>query len=205
LNGESPTGTQEIATGLQADLNAALRTLSFARAEKSDSGCMATVTGLGSCFGGVVGLGLTSCGSGITVAGLVVLGFSIAGFIRSLTAGDLRPPSMDKAEAQIVDVASRLTGNEALGVDGFDRDNLHHLLKIAQPNVAIAVLKILACVGDHQSLKLMRITAEREGFADGIASCFDADVKHVAGWAANILEARMYGDCTAKRHALACR
>ena len=176
---------------LQSDLQAAVRTLSFARAEKRDAGMMAVLCGVGVCVAAVVGLGLTACGSGASVAGIAILVASIAVLGRLVISFNDPPESMPKAEKQILSLGERIKGGESLSVDGFDRDNLHYLLKAGAPDVAIAIIRILSVVGDRRSLLLLEAIGTSDGFSSGVSSAFDIAVRRAASPAAKSLKARL--------------
>jgi hypothetical protein len=176
---------------LQSDLQAAVRTLSFARAEKRDTGLMAVGCGVGACVAAVVGLGMTACGSAASVAGIAIVAASVVVLARLVNSYNDTAESMPKAEKQILGVGERIEGGESLSVDAFDRDNLHYLLKAGAPDVAIAVVRILGIVGDRRSLQLLEAIVAREGFAEGIATSFDVGVREAAEIAGKALKERL--------------
>jgi hypothetical protein len=154
--------------GLQQRLDRAMRALLDARDEKSDRGCVSLLSGGGSCFGLLVGLGMSVCSETTRPAGYALTALSCAGFILSLRAYGARLASQEQAERLIVEVAGGLGDNDLLRLYDLPASALHRLLYEARPELAEAILKILGAGGGAESMKHVRyITEEPQLFVSG--------------------------------------
>lgn len=149
---------------LHSNLDRALKTLAAAKDEKSERSCMGCLGGGASCFGFVVGLGLTACAAESRIPGIIVTILSAAAFAKSLAIYSERLPYQDDADRQLVAVGSKMTGLERLNVSRSGRDLLLKHLHNAEPGLAVAILNILAAVGGEESLFVT------DALSDGSAS-----------------------------------
>lgn len=188
---EAPTGRALREAKLQSELSRVTVLLGLAAAEKGSQSCSSSLASCGSCAGVLIGLGLVTCGSPVAPIGLVIALLSAGGFVMSLRGYGAQVPSQEKAERAIEQLGEKLEGTETLHIDKQDLRLLHRLLGTASQSVTIGILRILAVVGDADSLSMARWMAgqPQEQYLSRVGD--SPEVKREAARAAELLEQRL--------------
>lgn len=176
--------------GLQRALDVAMRSLADLHAQQSDRSCLLSVGGCIAIVGILAGIGLvaTDPGTGLAVAFVVVVAIVLIGCVNTI---DHRRASEEEVDELILAAGSLLSGAENLRLTDKDRSNLDQRLHVASPQVAVAILDILAVAGDAFSLQIARCLCGRTENVEGFKCGLHPEVRKTAAFAAEAIERRL--------------
>jgi hypothetical protein len=175
---------------LQSELDEAMRKLAWSQNEKKERAYAGIAGIVGSCLaalvGGVMFLWREQAGGWLFVLG------GLLGLILSVCAMAAQPPSQGAADLLLYELARKLTGEEDLHIDPAHRTALHkRLTNDATPEVAVAALKLLAIMGNQESLWYVEGLAGTASQAHLFPASLDWNVRQLAVQSAARLHARI--------------